>query len=287
MTIANSDFEAKILVGLSEIFGAYDGAYDGKLRLDITKDERAAWYGIMKQLVEQKAIKSCVLTTKDSVTVTEKHLQDDIDLYYQIDGVDRGKFEEYFSSKVTTWQEAKYATVVENPVVRDMARRLSDIVRNNPKPLLDVKHIGWSATLDRKRNEVVKNRCRSLDPEGDEKFEAALSRDEIGDYEVKTDISTYRIPATSRDDALTEEIVDTIWKNKWLDRVVRRQKLTDSGITFGKSRKSLAEIFRNSPLTGVLCDFAEITSKTILIRSHVMLSRETVAKLSKYKVSKK
>lgn len=285
MTIANSDFEAKVLVGLSEIFEAYDGAYDGKLRLaDITKDERAAWYGIMKQLVEQKIIKSCTVTDKDSATVTEKHLQDDIDLYYQIDEVDRKKFEEYFSSKVTAEQETKYATTVKNPIGRAAARSLVNIIRNKSDPLCDISHIGWSVVLDERRNEVVKDHCRSLDPEGSEKFEATLSRNNIGDYGVKIGISTYRIPATSRDDALTEEIVNTIWKNNWLDREVFRQELTNSGITFSKSRKSLVEIFRNSPLTGVLGDFAEISSKKILIRSHAVLSKESVAKLNKYKI---
>lgn len=40
MTIANSDFEAKVLVNLSETFETYDGTYNGRLRLNFTKDER-------------------------------------------------------------------------------------------------------------------------------------------------------------------------------------------------------------------------------------------------------
>ena len=125
------------------------------------------------------------------------------------------------------------------------------------------------------RNEAIKNRCRILDPEGNEKFEAILSRTKIGDYEVKIGISTYRIPATSRDDALAEEIVGTIWEHNWLDRKVLRRELTSSGVTLSKSCKSLVEIFRNSPLTGVICDFAEISSKIILIHSHVVLSKDS------------
>lgn len=283
MTIANSDFEAKVLVDLSEILDAYGGAYEGRLRLDVAKGERAAWYGIMGQLVERKIIKCCTVTTQDGAMITEKQLQDDNDLYYQIDDVDRKKFGEYFSSKVTAEQKAKYETTVENPIGKTIARSLLNAIRNNPDPLCDAKHIGWSVILDGRRNEVVKNRCHTLDPEGSEKFEAVLSRTKIGDYAVNVGDNIYQIAATSRDDALTEEIVSTVWRNDWLDKTVSRKELVNEGIVFSKGRKSLVEIFRNSPLAKVLCDFAEIHSKTILIRSHVMLSRESIEKLKKYK----
>ena len=80
-----------------------------------------------------KIIGNCVVTTRSGIAITEGQLQDDDELYYQVDEVNWKNFERYYSSKVTTKQERQYKTSAEGPVLRTVARGLLNITKNTEK----------------------------------------------------------------------------------------------------------------------------------------------------------